>query len=119
MNSRITLSCLFKPLLTLFLAAWLSRSPVSGAQFAAVEFLTKATDAPMFLANATVIDPLRVWVGLAHTSDGGATWTERVPQPKDSASFLNFPAWSQPSVFATDLQGWLSGTDAVWVTSDS
>jgi hypothetical protein len=102
-------------LLALILAGW----PVGRTQSGPVEFLGSGTEAPSALPRAAVIDRLHAWVGLSHTSDGGATWVAWSPHPKDATSFLNFPSWAQPSFFATDQRGWLSGRDAVWATNNS
>jgi photosystem II stability/assembly factor-like uncharacterized protein len=63
-------------------------------------------------------DSQHIRVGLASTTNGGASWIERKPPANGARDFLDIPAAAQPAYFKNDRLGWLSGVDSVWNTTD-
>lgn len=68
--------------------------------------------------TVSVIDAERLWVGLAHTSDGGKSWVAWLPTAREAQRSFDLSGTSANTFFATERQGWLNGTDAVWTTTD-
>jgi photosystem II stability/assembly factor-like uncharacterized protein len=92
-------------------------SPQVSASHAVVQFLSRLVSAPQD-GNVSAVDSEHIWVGLSATADGGLSWSERAPSPEDADKFLAFPSPAQPAYFVSPTRGWLSGTDAVWTTTD-
>jgi photosystem II stability/assembly factor-like uncharacterized protein len=73
---------------------------------------------PTLSGFVSVIDSNHVWVGLAHTADGGRTWKSFSPVSATAPDFVNFPSENQPTAFFTDTKGFLKGYESVWITKD-
>jgi len=109
-NTQLRYVCSLAALLALA-CAW-AVATAATAQRRAVVFSSRAVERPDPARHVSVIDGRHVWVGLAYSADGGASWTARVPPAEGAGEFFDY------THFVTASRGWLTGTDAVWSTAD-
>jgi hypothetical protein len=81
-------------------------------RFSAVPFLTP--NGP----TVSIVDSTHAWVGLVNTSDGGMSWSARVPDAVEPWRFSLSAPDQQLTNFATERRGWLSWR-SVWQTEDA
>lgn len=80
-----------------------------------IQFSSEQSEPPQ-VGPTSVIDEQHLWVGLVFTTDGGATWTARIP-PRNGEYVDRLP-YSQSTLFISVDRGWLGGTRAVWKTTN-
>ena len=102
-------------LLAVACGSWRTSPAADGA----VRFSSAPTETPVTGAAVSVIDDRQIWVGLAYTEDGGATWVARHPPATSALEFdESGPDYGAHTHFITAEKGWLGGLRSIWRTDD-